>query len=134
MNKNKRLTSILLTACLFTVVSNLAAAGNQVVTARQVNNVQEMHAQSIKQGVKVGKLTPKEAKKLRSEQYEISALERKMRSNGSLSAEELAILFKRLEDARNNINKLLRNSISTYGELESDSTKAGRTSSDDASF
>lgn len=98
-------------------------ADNQVVTERQVNNVQGMQEKSIEQGVKVGKLTPKEAKKLRDEQYEINELERQMRANGSLNTDELRILFKRLEEARNNINKLLRNSISSYVNL--DETEVG---------
>lgn len=132
LKKNKRLTYILLTGCLSTVLSSIAVAGSNVVTARQINNVQEMQAESIKQGVKVGKLTPKEAKKLRSEQHDINTLERKMRANGSLSGEELAMLFKRLEEARNNINKLLRNNMSSYGALESIGLRGRRTRSSDA--
>ncbi|WP_146203452.1 hypothetical protein [Leucothrix pacifica] len=104
-------------------MSGIAAAGNNVVTARQVTNVQKKQAQSIEQGVKVGKLTPKEAKKLNNEQAEIDELKEELAANGSLDTEELALLFKRLETARNNINKLLRNNVSSYGQLDRNSLK-----------
>lgn len=99
--------------------SGLAFADNQIVTDRQVSNVQDMQNKSIQQGVRVGKLTPKEAKKLRNEQLEIDQLKQEMRANGSLNIEELRTLFERLEKARKNINNLLRNSISSYANLES---------------
>ena len=134
LNKNKRLTYSLLAGFLSTAISGITFAGSQVVTARQLNNVQEMQAQSIKQGIKVGKLTPKEAQKLRGEQFAIDLLEQKMRENGSLDGEELAVLFKRLEKARNNINKLLRNNISTYGELERIQLRANNIRISDASI
>lgn len=118
MKHHKQLVRLFLVGYLIAIISGVAFAGSNVVTARQLNNVQEKQAQSIKQGIKVGKLTPKEAKKLMSEQDEIDALELMMLANGSLDTEELAMLFKRLEEARKNINKLLRNSISSYGQLE----------------
>lgn len=118
MSSQKIHRSILVSGLIFFSTPNFAFEENQVVTARRVNEIQDQQAKSIKDGVKVGKLTPKEARKLRDEQYEISALERDMRANGSLNAKELSELFKRLEKARNNINKLLRNNISTHGGLE----------------
>ena len=118
LKHNKQLVHLFLVGYLIAIISGAAFAGSNVVTARQLDNVQEKQAQSIKQGIKVGKLTPREAKKLMSEQDEIDALEQMMLANGELDTEELAMLFKRLEEARKNINKLLRNSISSYGQLE----------------
>ena len=62
----------------------------------------------------MGRLTLREARKLRQEQYEITVVERDMREDGTLNASELSKLFKRLQSAQNNINKLLRNNISTH--------------------
>ncbi|PID46779.1 MAG: hypothetical protein CSB47_02340 [Proteobacteria bacterium] len=90
----------------------------QDITAGRINAVQSQQAKSISQGVKLGKLTPKELKKLTQEQDEISMLEETMRANGSLNTQELRELFKRLERSRKHINQLLRNSISTCGESE----------------
>ena len=62
----------------------------------------------------MGRLTPREARELRKEQYEITSLERKMRRDGALNAQELEDLFKRLQFSQNHINKMLRNDISTH--------------------
>ena len=67
------------------LVSSVANA-NHVVSARYVNAIQTKQAKSIEAGVKMGRLTPREARKLRKEQYEITSLEREMRKDGSLNA------------------------------------------------
>ena len=95
------------------LVSSVANA-NHVVSARYVNAIQTKQAKSIEAGVKMGRLTPREARKLRKEQYEITSLERQMRKDGSLNAEELEDLFKKLQYSQNHINKMLRNNISTH--------------------
>ena len=94
-------------------ISNSVYA-NHVVSARHVNAIQTKQAKSIVAGVKMGRLTPKEARKLRKEQHEIISLERSMREDGALNASELEDLFNKLEHSQNHINKLLRNSISTH--------------------
>lgn len=117
MSKIRPLAALIASGVL-AVIPPLLCADNQVVTARHVNNVQEKQAKSIVEGVKVGKLTPKEARKLRAEQKEINEMERSMRADGGLNSSELRVLFERLEHARNNINQLLRNNISTHRELD----------------
>lgn len=87
---------------------------NHVVSARHVNAIQTKQAKSIVAGVKMGRLTPKEARKLRKEQHEIISLERSMREDGALNPSELEDLFNKLEHSQNHINKLLRNNISTH--------------------
>lgn len=117
MNVNiKTLSSAILIGLTSTTSSMcFAMTEHQAVTARYVNVVQEKQAKSIEQGEIAGKLTPKEARRLRAEQHDINQLEREMRANGSLDAAELKVLFQRLEASRKHINKLLRNGISTYG-------------------
>jgi len=95
------------------LISSVASA-NHVVSARYVNAIQTKQARSIEAGVKMGRLTPREARELRKEQYEITSLERKMRKDGALNAQELEDLFKRLQFSQNHINKMLRNDISTH--------------------
>ena len=114
--KQSKLTATGLTMlCL--LVSPLMADvvnANHVVSARHVNAIQTKQARSIEAGVKMGRLTPKEARKLRKEQHEITSLEREMRKDGSLSGQELEDLFKKLQYSQNHINKMLRNNISTH--------------------
>lgn len=95
------------------LISSVASA-NHVVSARHVNAIQTKQARSIEAGVKMGRLTPREARELRKEQYEITSLEREMRKDGALNAQELEDLFKRLQYSQNHINKMLRNNISTH--------------------
>lgn len=127
LKNKKQLICIFITGYLTTVLSVSAFAETNVVSSRLINTVQQKQAESIKQGIKVGKLTPREARRLRREQEDIKDLERKMRGNGSLDTEEIAMLFKLLEQARNNINKLLRNSISSYGHLDATTFDIART-------
>ena len=119
----------IITLSLFSILTALsttsATSENQVVTARYVNLVQDKQAKSIIDGIKLGKLTPREATKLREEQKDINTLERGMRKNGALNAKELQVLFARLEKSRNHINQLLRNNISTHRELEPSNTQSG---------
>jgi len=122
MNQNKNSRSKLTIFSLLLVSSLLVlpfeatqASSNNVVSARNVNAIQTKQAKSIEAGVRIGKLTPKEARKLRKEQHEIISIERGMREDGALNASELSKLFKKLQYAQNHINKLLRNNISTHG-------------------
>ena len=113
---HSKLIAVGLTAlCLLAtpLISSVASA-NHVVSARYVNAIQTKQARSIEAGVKMGRLTPREARELRKEQYEITSLERKMRKDGALNAQELEDLFKRLQFSQNHINKMLRNDISTH--------------------
>lgn len=95
--------------------SQASSNANHVVSARHVNAIQTKQAKSIEAGVRLGRLTPKEARKLREEQHEIISIERDMREDGALNASELGKLFQKLQYAQNHINKLLRNNISTHG-------------------
>ena len=113
LKKNKSRCA-LLGFLLFSLIGT--AAANQKVSARSVNDIQTKQAKSIEMGVELGRLTPKEARKLRKEQYEITNIERAMREDGALNAVELSKLFKKLQYAQGNINELLRNEISTHGQ------------------
>ena len=108
-----RILCLAIASILVAPIVSVEASANHAVSARHVNSVQTKQAKSIEAGVHMGRLTPREARKLRQEQFEITMLEREMREDGKLSAPELRGLFKRLRSAQNNINKLLRNSIST---------------------
>ena len=105
----------------------VSASANHVVSARNVNAIQTKQARSIEAGVRIGRLTPKEARKLRKEQHDITSIERDMREDGALNASELSKLFEKLQYAQDHINKLLRNNISTHGTL-----RRGRASTVDA--
>ncbi len=98
--------------------SQASSAPHHVVSARHVNAIQTKQAKSIEAGVRLGRLTPKEARKLREEQHEIISIERDMRKDGSLNGTELSKLFKKLQYAQDHINKLLRNNISTHRKPE----------------
>ena len=80
--------------------------------AVRLHNIQGMQAKSINQGINLGKLTPREASRLASEQSEISALEKEMKKDGKLTHSEFLTLFSKLESSRENIIRLTRNSIS----------------------
>lgn len=126
-NKNKlNITrSSLLITTLFTVsFYSFAAAANQVVSARYVDSIKIKQARSIEAGIKLGKLTPREASKLNKEQHEILSTEKIMRKDGALNATELSELFLKLQSSQKNINKLLRNSISTAARSPSESESA----------
>ncbi len=114
-HRSKLIAAGLTAICLLAtpLISSVASA-NHVVSARHVNAIQTKQAKSIEAGVKMGRLTPREARELRKEQYEITSLERKMRRDGALNAQELEDLFKRLQFSQNHINKMLRNDISTH--------------------
>ena len=120
---NNTITSkhIVLSLCVTSLLilsmntSQASSNSNHVVSARHVNAIQTKQAKSIEAGVRLGRLTPKEARKLREEQHEIIGIERDMREDGALNSSELSKLFKKLQYAQNHINKLLRNNISTHG-------------------
>jgi len=106
------------------------ASSIHIDSARHINAIQTKQAKSIEAGVQIGRLTPREARKLRKEQYEIISIERDMREDGALNASELSKLFKKLQYAQNHINKLLRNNISTHGTIGKKHKDVKNTSSD----
>ena len=108
------MTQVMVVGLLTSALLTQTTAANQLVSARFVNEIQTKQAKLIIEGVRFGKLTPKEARKLREEQFEIISMERSMREDGSLSTSELELLFEKLELSQKNINILLRNSISTH--------------------
>jgi polyhydroxyalkanoate synthesis regulator phasin len=59
----------------------------------------------IRQGVKSGELTRKEAKKLRKEEVKIRAIERKAKSNGDITRKEARKLDRALDKANKDIRK-----------------------------
>jgi len=109
------LVSLLMIGLLAISLKGFHAQANPVVSARYVNAIQTKQAKSIAAGVRLGRLTPKEARKLRKEQHTIIVVERDMREDGSLDALELRELFEKLQQAQAHINSLSRNAISTHG-------------------
>ena len=115
-NSKLAILSLTVTSLLLSLVISNDIYANHVVSARHVNAIQTKQARSIAAGVKMGRLTPKEARKLRKEQNEIINMERDMREDGMLNAAELEDLFKKLQYSQKHINKLLRNNISTHAQ------------------
>jgi hypothetical protein len=107
-------TGLTILCLLATPLKSSVANANHVVSARHVNAIQTKQARSIEAGVKMGRLTPREARELRKEQYEITSVEREMRKDGALNGQELEDLFEKLKNSQNQINKMLRNNISTH--------------------
>lgn len=68
-----------------------------------VDRLQHQQHKQIRQGVHNGRLTPREAHALRSEQREIAVLERHYRADGVLSAAERRDLGQRLHEAGRHI-------------------------------
>lgn len=123
-NKNKlniTRSALLITTLLTVSFYSVTASANQVVSARYVDSIKIKQARSIEAGIKIGKLTPREASKLNKEQHEILSTEKIMREDGALNAAELSELFSKLQSSQKNINKLLRNSISTAARSTSES-------------
>lgn len=110
--------SLSLASLLFISIETVDASASPVVSASNVQAIQTKQAKSIEAGVLIGRLTPKEARKLRKEQHEIVGIERSMRKDGELNAPELSKLFEKLQYAQDHINKLLRNNISSHGSLQ----------------
>jgi hypothetical protein len=70
-----------------------------------VNARQENQQDRIAQGVKSGELTAKEARVLKAKEARVAALEKRMKSDGSLTAEERARLQKQLDNLSADIYK-----------------------------
>ena len=114
MNNNKLRPFILSVVLIgFMGVQTSYASVEGVVTTGRVISIQGKQAKSILQGSNLGKLTPREVKKLTREQQDIKKLEQSMKVDGVITSEELSVLFTKLEASRKNINSLSRNSIST---------------------
>jgi len=99
-------------------VSNAAMHSNTAKT-KHVNDIRNQQARSIQQGINLGKLTPRETRKLKKEQREIKKLETLMKEDGVITSSELSILFEKLEKSRKHISRLTRNSISTSAKVVS---------------
>ncbi|PWQ93860.1 hypothetical protein DKT75_19865 [Leucothrix arctica] len=95
------------------VLIGLMSVQASYASVEGVMSIQGKQAKSIVQGSNLGKLTPREVKKLTREQQDIKKLEQSMKVDGVISSEELSVLFAKLEISRKNINRLSRNSIST---------------------
>lgn len=72
----------------------------------------------IKQGVRSGELTPKEARKLRKQQRRIDGLERRFSSDGHLDRRERRVLRKQLDRASDRIYRFKHNDRYRYGDLD----------------
>lgn len=79
----------------------------------------ERQKSRIKQGVKSGELTRKEAKSLRNQQKKIAKLDRKFTSDGKLSKHERHKLKKRLDKASKRIYRLKHNDKIRHGKRDS---------------
>lgn len=95
---------------------NVAAFADdqQHFNEQSVNAVQNQQAVSIEQGIRHGRITPREAEKLKEQQQNILAVETTLAEDGKLDNDELKVLFEMLEEARDHINRLLRNQITSH--------------------
>ena len=123
MRKKLYLIKVLLFSTSLVAAISITQASEQPLSEHYINVVQGKQAESIEQGIRLGTLTPKESKELLQEQQNIQQLERTMRNDGMVTQSELRELFTKLEASRKHINKLSRNSISTFGESASRPTR-----------
>lgn len=108
------LTSGILVSLLSLGSATVMAHDHQLLTAQAVKTIQQQQSASIKEGIRHGRLTPREAKKLKDQQQTIIAIEQTLSEDGVLDRDEIKVLFHMLEEARNNINTLLRNRITSH--------------------
>lgn len=111
------------------LVSYQASAHN---TASEIDKQQSEQAAMIAQGMKTCQLTAKEAKALKTVQYEIAALEKKYRYGG-LQSWELNTLTSKLHTARVEINKLTKNSTTCNSHVTDRDLQPGVIGRSDAS-
>lgn len=113
MRKYYLFTSILI---IVMIQLNTAAFADdhQLFNAQSITAVQNQQAVSIEQGIRHGRITPKEAEKLKEQQQAILAVETTLAEDGKLDSDELRVLFEMLEEARDHINRLLRNRITSH--------------------
>lgn len=114
MRKNYLLASILVTVAAQFSSAAFAGDDQQHLTEQSVSAVQSQQAVSIEQGIRHGRITPREAEKLKEQQQTIVAIEHTLAEDGKLDNDELRVLFEMLEEARNHINRLLRNRITSH--------------------
>jgi len=112
----------LFVSILLVAMAQLSAsvfADDQVyITEQTVSTVQSQQAISIEQGIRHGRITPREAEKLKEQQQTIVAIEHTLAEDGELDGDELRVLFEMLEEARNHINRLLRNRITSHAVMD----------------
>ena len=101
----------------FAAMSDSIASEAYSASPSHLDKIHSMQLQSISQGVNLGKLTPREVEKISVQRQEIKRLEESMNQDGVLSSNELSVLFTKLEEARENINRLSKNSISIAAKI-----------------
>lgn len=114
MRKYCLLVSMLVTAIAQFNSISLADDYEGPLTEQAVKSVQGQQAKSIEQGIRHGRITPREAEKLNEQQQTIQAIESTLAKDGKLDGDELRVLFEMLEEARDHINRLLRNRITSH--------------------
>ena len=126
MTKNIAMTVLSATALLFSFQASAHSSGSEV------DKQQKEQAVMIAQGMKNCKLTPKEAKSLKTIQSGIDALEKTYRHDG-LQSWELKTLTSKLHDSRVQINKLTQNSTTCNGSVTDRDLQPGVIGRSDAS-
>ena len=114
MRKYCLLASVLVTAMARFSPVSLADDHGLQLNEQTVKSVQGQQAKSIEQGIRHGRITPREAEKLKEQQQTIQAIETTLAKDGKLDGDELRVLFEMLEEARDHINRLLRNRITSH--------------------
>lgn len=95
--------------CASVVPATGLAAERNTAQARQrtpaVNERQHNQQERIRQGIKSGELTRREAERLKAEEARIRAAERRAKADGEVTAAERARLEKELAKASQNIHE-----------------------------
>lgn len=81
---------------------------------RHIDNTQRRQRDAIAQGVRRGLLTEREADRLIREQRDIERLQRRLESDGRLTAQELARLERELDESRSNIRRQISDDDRSY--------------------
>ena len=108
------------TLCLFAAAPAFAGHGHdrdKSTVPYRVAQRLDHQQHRIAKGVRSGKLTHREVKKLRAEQREIRRLVRRFQSDGHFSGKELRYLDKRLDRVSLKIKRMKHNDIRRYVQL-----------------
>ncbi len=81
----KRIAQILMAAALVTTLAGVASAD---VRTPRIDHRRAVQHERIREGVKSGQLTPREARHLRAGQRHIARMERRMKRDGVVTARE----------------------------------------------
>lgn len=84
-------------------VLSLSTLGVTAASADQVDRIQAQQAQQIRRGIATGQITRNEARDLNAEQRRIAELERRVESDGRVTAAERARLASAQRDAGRHI-------------------------------